>query len=315
MENRNVKKAPRNAVMMTRRISVVIRSYSQRDDVVQLIEVLSHQSVRPLEIVVIDSGSAQWLRQKLRRLAGISSENGRVPVRLIEIPHSEYQSAGTLNRAIDHTHGDFIAIISQDALPCDKHYLERLVSAFDSNNTAGVYGRQILNSIYSPFGEKDLFKTYPPYSRIQKTPDCWFVNTCSMVRRDLWRRHPFDEQAVISEDHEWAKWAQQNGYLIKYEAGAVVQHYHHYKRLLELWGRFFLEGKGLAYVHKRRLSLTYTLFCYMRELVTDALWLARRGMPWYLPAGVVRRAVKYAALYWGHRMGAVNSGNGRNPAF
>ena len=132
-----------------------------------------------------------------------------------------------------------------------------------------------------------------------------------MVRRDLWQAHPFDERALISEDHEWAKWWQQRGCVIKYQAQAVVYHYHAYDRLAEVWQRFVEEGRGLAYIHRRRLSLGRALFGYVREVGSDGLWLARQGIVWYWPLAWVRRAVKYAALYWGHRAGAVEHDKGR----
>ncbi len=220
-------RAPRPASASPQRISVILRTYTQGDEVVPLLESLAAQTAPPWECVVIDSGSAPAVQAQLRTLAqtGLRSASGTtIPLRLLEISKQVYQSARALNWAIEVAQGELMAIISQDALPADPHYLATLAAAFDTDRVAGSYGRQIVHVPGYPLCEKDLEHVYPPQSRVQQAPDCWFVNTCSMVRRDLWQQHAFDEQALISEDHEWARWWQQQGYVVKYEAAAVVQH-------------------------------------------------------------------------------------------
>jgi rhamnosyltransferase len=290
------------------KISVVIRTYTRDEaEVGRLLTTLAEQTMQPWECVVIDSGSAPPVQHQLRRFqcSGIETSAGRsIPLRLLEIPNQAYQSARALNGAIEAAQGELMAIISQDALPADAHYLERLAAAFDNALVAGAYGRQMIPVAGYPLWEKDLAKTYPPQSRLQRQPDCWFVNACSMIRRDLWQQHAFDEQAMISEDHEWAKWFQGQGYVIQYEAAAIVYHYHD-ERLGDIWRRFFAEGQGLAYIHRRRMSLWQTCWRGMREMASDGLWLMRRCMVWYWPIALVRRTVKYAGLYWGHRIGDI----------
>jgi rhamnosyltransferase len=288
--------------------SVVIRVCTSKDEIFRLLSALAGQTMKPVQVVLIDSGSAGWVVDGERKIqtSGLSCPDGStIPVEFLQIDKSTYQSARSLNQAIAHATGELVAIISQDALPADNHYLESLITAFRDPRVAGAYGRQILGDQYCPFGEKDLNKTYPPVSRIQTAPDCWFVNTCSMIRRELWKDHPFDELANISEDHEWAKWAQGRGYLIRYEAGAVVKHYH-IDTLEKLWQRHYEEGRGLYYVHGRHWPLTTTVYGFARETASDMVWLLRKGKPWYAPQSLARRFVKHAALYRGSR----NAGNG-----
>jgi len=296
---------------------VVIRTFTQGDEIFPLLTVLAAQSTPPWEFVVIDSGSALHVQARLRALHqdGVTTAAGAtIPLRLLEIPQPAYQSARALNWAIAAAQGDLIAIISQDAVPAEAGYLASLAAAFDSDLVAGAYGRQTVNVPGYPLCEKDLEQVYPSQSRVQRQPDCWFVNTCSMVRRDLWQAHAFDERALISEDHEWAKWWQHQGYVVKYEADAVVHHFHAYDRLAEVWQRFCLEGQGLAYIHRRRMSLGWALFCGGREMASDGLWLARRGLLWYWPAALLHRAVKYTALYRGYRIGHATTNKTRQAA-
>ncbi|MFP4381210.1 MAG: glycosyltransferase family 2 protein [Candidatus Sumerlaeia bacterium] len=288
-------------------LSIVIRSYTQTDELVMLLECLGKQSTLADELVIIDSGSANWVVQKVRLLCkdGLNGHQGdNIPVKLLEIDKGDYQSARALNQAIAHTRCDLVAIISQDALPVDNDYLKYLVEAMEDDTIAGAYGRQkSYKDKDNLLWEKDLHLTYPAESRTQYAPDCWFVNTCSIIRRKLWEEHPFDEHANISEDHEWAKWAQAQGYAIRYEARAVVYHFHHFPGMRNLWNRFYEEGKGLAYIHQVRVDLPRSVFRYLREIASDGVWLTRKGRPWRFPASVYRRAIKHAALYNGYRDG------------
>ncbi len=288
------------------RVSVIIRARSRNGDVLRLMNSLAGQSLLPHEVVLIDSGSAPDVLSTLRGWgsSGLAHQSGAsIPVRLIEIPGHTYQSARALNHAIREATGDLMAIISQDALPANADYLLRLVEAMRDPAIAGAYGRQILEKKYSPIGDKDLTKTYPPVSRIQHAPDCWFVNTCSIVRRSLWEQAPFDEAALISEDHAWGKWAQENGYAIRYEAEAIVHHWHYDDTLRDTWKRFYNEGRGLAYIHREAPGLLVCIGRWLREMASDLLWLCRRGLPWYWPQAAIARTLKHAGLYLGHREG------------
>lgn len=284
-------------------ISVLIRTRTETDEVFRLISALARQNRRPDEIVVIDSGSAGWVKDRLHRFAMDGVPNGRerpIPLILDEIPPETYRSADALNTGIARTSQPLVAVISQDALPANEHYLERLAEALDDARVAGAYARQVLNGHYCPIGEKDLTRTYPPRPRTQHAPDCWFVNTCSLIRRELWEQHPFEVRAVISEDHEWAKWVQARGFVVQYQPEALVYHFHPFRGYRELWSRFYQEGLGLAYVHGRRPGPLCCLVGYLREVASDAWWLLRRGKPWFWPVAVLRRTVKHLALFRGY---------------
>lgn len=288
------------------RVSVIVRARSRNGDIIRLMQSLCGQSLLPHEVVVIDSGTEPQYLELLRGWGrdGLPHQSGAIiRVHLIEIPGNTYQSARALNHAIREATGDLMAIISQDALPANPDYLLKLVEAMRDPAIAGAYGRQILEEKYSPIGDKDLTKTYPPTSRTQRAPDCWFVNTCSIVRRTLWERENFDEAALISEDHAWGKWAQDQGYAIRYEAEAIVHHWHYDDTLRDTWKRFYNEGRGLAYIHREGPGLLVSVGRWLREMASDLLWLVRRGLPWYWPQAAIARTLKHAGLYLGHREG------------
>lgn len=286
-------------------VSVVIRVRTSKSEILHLLKALAGQTRLPEEIVLIDSGSSAPILDRLRGLTagGLPARNQqRIPVRLLEIPSTSYQSARTLNQACQATRSSFMAVISQDAIPCSQ-FLERLLAAFQDPSIVGVYGRQVVRDDSDPLIRKDLDKTYPARSRVQDAPDCWFVNTCSMIRRSFWEQHPFDERAGIAEDHEWARWWQGKGFRVKYESRAAVRHSHCFRSPTEIWDRFYPEGLGLAYVHQGPRGAVQATWCLLREVASDGLWLARRGQLAHWPKGIARRAVKHYALYRGFREG------------
>lgn len=283
-------------------VAVVLRTKTRDPEVLEVIERLAGQSRIAAELIVIDSGSAPEIIEAFRRRVEQPAPFGRVE--LIRIAPHEYQNALALNRAIASATAPLIAIISQDALPADGEYLAQLAGPLERDpGLAGTYGRQVLKDRFCPFGHKDLTKTYPAQSQDQSAPNAWFVNTCSMVRRALWEAHPFDHHAGISEDHEWAAWAQSRGYRVRYVAEAVVRHYHYYEGLGTLWRRHRDEGAGLRRAGFPRQRLVQALYRLVRECASDALWFLPRGWLLAMVQSPLRRGTKHLALWWGARFG------------
>jgi len=274
-------------------VSVVIRMKTDALETLHVLDLAQSQQPAPLEIIVIDSGSSPEVQAALEKR----------PIRLFRISPQEYSSAFALNRAIAEARGERIAILSQDALPKDEHCLAHLAAAFDSLLVAAAYGRQTPHPNDHPLNRKDLEKTYPPVSRTQ-TDDCWMDNACSMIRADLWSLHP-------SEDHEWAKWVQSQGLEIRYQADAVVVHSHP-RSVRAGWRRSFQEGVGLAWIHRRRVSLARAAFRYAREVASDALWLWRHGETRFIPYSFADRLARHAGFYWGQRRGLRNASGQRS---
>ncbi len=274
-------------------ISVVIRTKTDQREIFDVLDRLARQTLAPREVIVIDSGSAPAIAAELRR---------RIGAGFLAIAPEAYSSARALNLALERATGGLAAILSQDVLPASDSYLEILASSFDSERVAAAYARQAVKpSAAHPLNEKDFAKTYPPEPRLQ-TADCWMDNACSMIRMDLWRRRRFLEQAAVCEDHEWAQWAIGQGFAIRYQAAALALHGHR-RSVRGAWRRHIQEGQGLAWVHSRPLSLRRAIFCCVREMASDTVWLTRRGLPWWIPYAIAERAAKHAALWLGWRNG------------
>jgi rhamnosyltransferase len=94
---------------------------------------------------------------------------------------------------------------------------------------------------------------YPDHSKIRAFADngkvairnIFFSNVCSAIRRDIWKRFPFDESLIMCEDQMWAKQVLLAGHRTLYEPRATVFHSHNY-RLKDVFRRNFDFGAAMV---------------------------------------------------------------------
>jgi len=199
-------------------VTVVIRTYNEGSTLGQVLSALAKQS-RPIsETIVIDSGSTD-------DTVAIARSHG---VRLLSIPHSEFNFGGTLNLGLQQARTEFAAILSGHAVPVNDQWLHALLEAIetpvDGRKTVGVFGRQIAFPAHGPLVVREYAEAYPNKSYAVTMDRLSFSNANSLIRLEAWRRIPF--RRVCSEDVIWA-WEQiRFGRGIRYCPGGAVYHSH-----------------------------------------------------------------------------------------
>jgi glycosyltransferase involved in cell wall biosynthesis len=152
-----------------------------------------------LEIVVVDSGSDD-------DTIAIAYEHG-ASVR--EIAASEFTHGRARNRGVAHSSGDLLAFVSQDAIPVDDDWLERLTRPLrDDGELAGVYGRQLPHPGARPpeaFFLDFLYGRRPRVQRASRASELsmdttLFSNVNAAIPRWACERFPFAEDIIMSED-------------------------------------------------------------------------------------------------------------------
>lgn len=193
------------------------------------------------DILVIDSGSSD------STLAVIESFKGK-NVRLQQIANQEFQHGRTRNLGIASTEGDYVAILTQDALPCDRHWLARLIGGFAvSPRIGGVIGRHKAYPEHGPFAARDLDGMFdrladlgPLYSLDQGLPSFiypsglpwqmtlqFYSDNNSAMARAVWKVLPYPE-IDWGEDQVWAWEVLRAGFHKAYVDDACVFHSHRY---------------------------------------------------------------------------------------
>lgn len=213
--------------------------------------VLQQETNWPFEVLVVDSGSSDGTLELIKRHPSVS---------LIEIAPSDFGHGKTRNFAVGNSSGDYVAMITQDAIPCGKNWLSEMVKAIEQDeNIAGVFGRHVAHSDATLFTKNELEQHFlgflsQPIVQLDD-PDRYlkdqgyrqflyfFSDNNALIRRAVWKKIPYPE-VDFAEDQAWARSIIEAGYRKAYAHNAVVAHSHNYG-LLERLQRSFDEGYAL----------------------------------------------------------------------
>lgn len=239
---------PRQAV----KASVVIPTLNGGELLLKVVDaVLAQQAPWPFELLIIDSGSTDG------SLAQLQAKS----VRIHSIPKSEFSHGGTRNLGVELTTGEYVAFLTQDALPADQSWLFNLVSTLEHEpKAAGAFGRHLAYPEASPFVQRDLeghfnnLAKYPLYldketdaERFSTGEAAWrqvlhfYSDNNSCLRRSVWQQIPYPV-IEYGEDQVWADLIIKAGYKKAYAINAVVYHSHDYDER-ETFERSQIEAK------------------------------------------------------------------------
>lgn len=195
--------------------SIVIRAYNEEEHIGRLLEGILQQTVSPVEIVLVDSGSTD---------ATVAIASG-FPVEILHIRPDDFSFGRSLNLGISHACGQYIAIASAHVYPVYPDWLERLLAPFSDPQVGLTYGKQRGNQ-RSRFSERQILARWYGEASIARQAHPFCNNANAAIRRELWEIHPYDEALSGLEDLSWARWALDEGYGIAYSAEAEVIHVH-----------------------------------------------------------------------------------------
>ena len=213
--------------------SVVIPTLNGGVEFEKCLEMIYKQKTSyPFEVIVIDSGSNDGTVEIVRRF----------PLRLYRINKKDFNHGITRQRGLELAEGDYVAFLSQDAIPADENWLESLVKNFEDEKVAGVYSRQLAKSDCDPIARKyvETWITSSKYKKIScinsraeyDALSPWnkrlfvnFDNVSSCVRKRLMKEFPYSK-VNFGEDLEWSKRVIEAGYKIVYEPRSRVYHSH-----------------------------------------------------------------------------------------
>lgn len=207
-------------------VSVLIPTLDAQPYLAPLLGSLIAQTVEA-EIIVVDSSS-------LDETAAIAQRFGN-RVRFLQIPRTSFDHGGTRDFALRQAQGDCICFLTQDALPTDKRYLEKLLSAFDDPDVAAACGRQVARSNAPSYERLTREFNYPAVGRVWRERDIarygvkayFFSDVCSAYRRDAYEAvGGFDMPVACNEDMLIAAKLIHAGYALAYMPEASVFHSH-----------------------------------------------------------------------------------------
>lgn len=260
--------------MNTPHVSILIRTKNEATYISDALDLIHGQSVHPLDIVVVDSGSTDGTVDILKQ----ESE-----IKLIQMSPDEFTFGRSLNIGVRATAGEVVVSLSAHAFPCNRYWLRHLVKDFTDPGVAGVYGKQVPRRDAWPPVQRDYRDYYRDQIRIQrnlaKFADHDFSNANSAIRRACWEKRPFDESLTGSEDREWARAMLGLGYTIIYEPEAAVYHSHN-EELRKVYQRTYREALATKQLYGTGMSLRGALETWRESVVEDARFIRNNGREW-----------------------------------
>jgi glycosyltransferase involved in cell wall biosynthesis len=221
-------------------VSFVIRTKNEGKFIGKVLHLIYKQTFQNFEVVIVDSASTD------RTLEIVD----KFPVKLIKIKPEEFGMSYALNLGISKARGKYICIISGHSIPLSNTWLEKGLQHFKDEKIAAVTGHYTsfpLGYFSRPLGR--IF--FLPFVKTEiNTP--WMTNTNAMIRKDLWRKYPFDEKLSGSEDYDWASEMIARGYRVVKDKEFSVFHSHFLLGRPGYWERLPGWKKISARIDKRK---------------------------------------------------------------
>lgn len=207
-------------------VSVIIPTLNAEHEIEDLLAALERQSLRPMEILVVDSASNDDTVPLVKTHEGI---------RLLQIERCDFNHGATRDMALRATTGDFVCFLTQDALPASDAYLERLVTPMVGDpSIALVSGRQLPKADARRFEQLVRSFNYPDSPSVRSKSDLnkcgiktfFASDSCSAYRRTAYLDCGGFEYVNTNEDMLMAARFVASGLKVAYEPGAEVYHSH-----------------------------------------------------------------------------------------
>lgn len=226
-------------------ISLIIPTLNAGQVILPLLNAISEQSVRVMEVAIVDSSSDD---ETVPLASGYSDLNVSVHV----ISRSEFDHGMTRHQALELTTGDLVVFLTQDAHPADEQLIKNLISPMLCDDSVGMsYGRQLPKKSATRFEQLIREYNYPNKSSIRSASEIGCIgikaffasDTCAAYRRDAYEAvGGFERPCSTNEDMFMAAKLMKAGYKVAYCANAKVYHSHNFTFIEQ-----FRRNKASAY--------------------------------------------------------------------
>ncbi len=271
--------------------SIVIRAYNEEQHIGRLLEGLRQQTIKDVEIILVDSGSTD-------QTVSVAEAFG---ARIVRIPSAEFTFGRSLNFGLRSATRELVVIASAHVYPVYPDWLASLLRPFEDERVALTYGRQ-RGYEKSKYSEHQIFHQWYPDTGNPSQTTTFCNNANAAIRKSLWAQNPYDETLTGLEDLAWAKWAQERDYKIAYVAEAEIVHVHN-ETPRGVFNRYRREAMALRRIYP---EAHFNFYDFIRLTLTNIfsdLWhAAREGVLWKNSASIFWfRFMQFHGTRLGHR--------------
>lgn len=261
-----------------------------------LAAVAGQMTGKTVECIALDSGSTDGTLERL-------DAHG---VRVIQVDRRDFDWGAARNRLLQEAQGEIVVQLSQDAIPADETWLERLVAPFSDPGVAVVCGSSIpdpqRNTGQFAWERNGYFYFTAEMKAFREKFGRGLSFANAAIRRTAWQDVGMEPQAT-GEDFQFQQRLRGTAWRIVFVSDAPVLHHHNY-RLRALFRRCRNEGLAL-----RMMGCGYTEVDCLADLISPAKyvqWLRelrhgrlRSPAEWCFP--ILRPIAVYAGSRFGRR--------------
>ena len=244
--------------------SIVIRAYNEEKHIGRLLEGLRQQTLKDVEIILVDSGSTD-------QTVSIAEAFG---ARIVHIPSAEFTFGRSLNFGLRKATRELIVIASAHVYPVYPDWLETLLRPFEDEKVALTYGKQ-RGPVTAKYSEQQIYHQWYPDASNPSQTTAFCNNANAAIRKSLWEQNQYDETLTGLEDLAWAKWTQEHDYKIAYVAEAEIIHIHN-ETPRGVFNRYRREAMALRRIYP---EAHFNFYDFIRLTLTNIfsdLWHAAR---------------------------------------
>jgi rhamnosyltransferase len=271
--------------------SIVIRAYNEEKHIRRLLEGIRQQTIKDVEIILVDSGSTDETVSVAESL----------DARIVRIPSSEFTFGRSLNLGIQEATRELIVIASAHVYPVYPDWLASLLYPFENEKIALSYGKQ-RSPETGRFSEKQIYHQWYPDVSKPRQATAFCNNANAAIRKSLWRQNPYDETLTGLEDLAWGKWAKEQGYDIAYVAEAEIIHVHN-ETPEGVFNRYRREAMAFKKIYSEAHFSFYDFVRLTTMNILSDLWHAtREHVLWKNISSIFRfRFMQFHGTRMGHR--------------
>jgi len=245
--------------------SIVIRAYNEEKHIGRLLEGLRQQTLKDVEIILVDSGSTD-------QTVSVAEAFG---ARIVRIPSAEFTFGRSLNFGLRQATREFVIIASAHVYPVYPDWLESLLRPFAADEKMALtYGKQ-RGPVTAKYSEQQIYHQWYPDAGNPNQTTAFCNNANAAIRKSLWEQNQYDETLTGLEDLAWAKWAQEHGCNITYVAEAEIIHIHN-ETPRGVFNRYRREAMALRRIYP---EAHFNFYDFVRLTITNIfsdLWHAAR---------------------------------------
>ncbi|MCL0088936.1 glycosyltransferase family 2 protein [Dehalococcoidia bacterium] len=274
--------------------SIVIRCYNEGQHIGRLLAGILQQSIRDVEIILVDSGSTD----------ATLSIASKYPVRILYIKPEEFSFGRSLNLGCQVAGSEFVVIASAHVYPVYEDWLEKLLAPFTDPKVALVYGKQRGDNS-TRYSERQIFSKWFPEQSVSRQDHPFCNNANAVIRKEVWEELYYNERLTGLEDLDWAKRAMEKGYYITYAAEAEIIHVHN-EAPLRIYNRYLREGMAHRQIFPEQ---KFTLWDFVKMFTGNVV--ADYYQAWHdrmLRGNLLSIPLFRLMQFWGTYRGFVQSG-------